>query len=220
VTLAVGYQYVSNVSAFETGDAGVTSYLSTPSNPPGAPLSITYKGMVGDDSNGNMIPEIHLMECLLNVSIPLGDEKIPFLWILHGTYNLSSFNITPLTNANVAAANPASNASNALALYAGVQLGKAVHRGDWAGGLEWGYIEPNAVFSPFNDSNTGFGHNNNTWFKGTVRMSAEDGLVLSASQYLDWRVNYDVFGPTPLNTIGTTSKAPLLLTVIDVTAKL
>jgi hypothetical protein len=79
VALTAGYQYVSNVSSFETGDAGVTSYLNNPTNPPGAPLSITSKGMVGNQTNGDQIPEMHVVEGIINISHSLGEEKIPVL---------------------------------------------------------------------------------------------------------------------------------------------
>ena len=221
VGLTAGYQYVSNVYSFETGDAAVSQWLlNNPANPPGAPLSITQKGMVGDFSNSDIIPEMHVVEGILNVSHTLGEEKIPVLWTLHGAYNLSAFNLTPQTNMAVSLANPNSNASNALALYAGVHVGKVARGGDWAGGFEWGYIEPDAVFSAFNGPNEGLGHNNNTWVMGNLQIGLWDGLNFEASNYLDWRVNYDVFGPTPLNLIGTTSHLPIMSTLLDLTAKL
>jgi hypothetical protein len=112
VTLTAGYQYISNVSSFETGDPGLASYLANPTNPPGAPLSITYKGMVGDQTNGDQIPEMHVIEGILNVSHTLGEEKIPVFWTFHAAYNLSSFAINAATNANVAVNDPSLNDPN------------------------------------------------------------------------------------------------------------
>ncbi|SRR5579871_550158 len=221
VALTAGYQYVSNVYSFETGDAAVSSYMNvTPSLPPGAPLSITSKGMVGDNSSNNVIPEMHVVEGILNVSHTIGEEKIPVLWTLHGALNLSSFTINAATNTNVKAINPGLNDPNDLALFAGVEVGKAEQAGKWAGGLQWAYIQPDAVFSAFNDPNPGLGHNNNTWFMGQVEMGLEDGLRLDLAQYVDWRADYDVFGPSPSDIIGTTSRDPMLTTRIDLTAKL
>ena len=220
VTLTAGYQYISNVAAFETGDAGVTSYLSNPTNPPGAPLSITAKGMVGDGTNGNQIPEMHVVEGILNVSHTIGEEKIPVLWTAHAALNLSSFTLNSTTNANIAVNNPTLDDYNHLALYGALEVGKADQPGKWEGGGEWGYIQPDAVFSAFNDPNAGLGHNNNTWFMGHVKVGLEDGLSLDVAQYVDWRTDYDVFATTPSNIIGTTSRDPLLTTKIDLTAKL
>jgi len=219
VALTAGYQYVSNVSSFETGDAGVTSYLSNPTNPPGAPLSITSKGMVGDASNGDQIPEMHVIEGILNVSHTIGEEKIPVLWTLHGALNLSSFTINSASNANVAVNNPGLNDPNDLALFAGLEVGKADHKGEWAGGVQWAYIEPDAVFAAFNDPNPGTGHNNNTWFMGHVELGLEDGLTLNVQQYVDWHTDYDVFDTQPTNLFGTTSRDPMLKILIDVTSK-
>lgn len=220
VALTAGYQYISNVASFETGDAGVTSYLSNPANPPGAPLSITYKGMVGDGTNGGQIPEMHVVEGILNVSHTIGEEKIPVLWTAHAALNLSSFTINSTTNASVSVNNPSLDDYNHLALYAALEVGKADQSGKWAGGAEWGYIQPDAVFSAFNDPNPGLGHNNNTWFMGHVEVGLEDGLSLDAAQYVDWRTDYDVFATAPSNIIGTTSRDPMLTTRIDLTAKL
>jgi hypothetical protein len=223
VAVVAGYEYVSNVSAFETGDAAaVTAYFSNPANPPGAPLSITNKGMVGDASQGDMIPEMHIVEGMLKVHHTLGEEKIPVDWTFHGAYNLSSFNITAQTNTSVSINNPGENASNALALYAGVHAGKTGHGGDWAGGLEWGYIEPNSVFAAYNaaDSDIAFGHNNHTWFKGLVEAGLDNDFVLSIGQYWYWRVNYDVLGTAPSNIFDMTSRDPVLRTQIDLSAKL
>lgn len=219
VALTAGYQYISNVASFETGDAGVTSYLNNPANPPGAPLSITAKGMVGDQTNGDQIPDMHVVEGILNISHTIGEEKIPVLWTFHAALNLTSFNITALTNANVAVNNPTLNDTNNLALFAGLQVGKVLHAGDWAGGLQWAYIDPDAVFSAFNDPNPGVaGHNNNTWFMGQVQLGLEEGLSLTAMQYVDWRTDYDVFATAPTNVFGTTSRDPILQTLVDVTA--
>ncbi|HJT24736.1 MAG TPA: putative porin [bacterium] len=220
VSLTAGYQYVSNVAAFETGDAGVSSYLSNPTNPPGAPLSITAKGMVGDATNGYQIPEMHVVEGILNISHTIGEEKIPVFWTLHSALNLSSYTINSATNPNVATNNPTLRDYNHLAFYAGLQVGKTEHAGEWAGGVEWAYIQPDAVFSAFNDPNPGLGHNNNTWFMGHVEMGIEDGLSLDVAQYVDWRTDYDVFATTPSDIIGTTSRDPMLTTKIDLTAKL
>jgi hypothetical protein len=221
VALTAGYQYVSNVSSFETGDAGVTSYLNTPSNPPGAPLSITSKGMVGDETNGDQIPEMHVIEGILNVTHSLGEEKIPVLWTFHAALNLSSFNIDAATNANVAVNDPTLNDTNNLALFASLHVGKVSQGGDWAGGFQWAYIDPDAVFSAFNDPNPGLaGHNNNTWFKGQVEIGLEKGLSLDMMQYLDWRTDYAVFATTPSNVFGTTSRDPMLRTMVDLTADL
>jgi len=219
VRLMVGYQYVPYVSAYETGDPGLATYQLDPTNPPGAPLSITYKGMVGDMTHGGMIPEMHIAEGMITLSHTLGDEKIPVLWTLHGALNLTSFNITALTNANVSVNNPALNDTNDLALFAQVKAGELTHRGNFTGSLEWGYIDPNAVFAAFSDSDSGVGHNNNTWFKGMVGTAIENGLELSVDQYMDWRTNYDVFGIAPSNIFGTTSRAPVLRTQIDLSAK-
>jgi hypothetical protein len=220
VALTAGYQYISNVSSFETGDEGVTSYLDTPSNPPGAPLSITAKGMVGDQTNGDQIPEMHVIEGILNISHTLGEEKIPVLWTFHAAYNLSSFTIDSITNSNVAGNAPSLNDPNDLALFASLHVGQVDHPGDWAGGLQWAYIEPDVVFSAFNDPNPGLaGHNNNTWFMGNVEIGLEEGLSLNMMQYLDWRTDYDVFATTPSNVFGTTSRDPMLRTLVDLTAK-
>lgn len=221
VALTAGYQYVSNVYSFETGDAAVASYMTvTPYLPPGAPLSITSKGMVGDNSNNDLIPEMHVVEGILNVSHTIGEEKIPVLWTLHGALNLSSFTINAATNTNVAVNNPGLSDPNDLALFAGLEVGKADQKGKWAGGLQWAYIEPDAVFAAFNDPNPGLGHNNNTWFMGHVELGLEDGLTLNAMQYVDWRTDYDVFATQPSNLFGTTSRDPMLKILIDVTAKL
>jgi hypothetical protein len=174
--------------------------------------------MVGDLTNGGEIPDMHVLEGMLTLKHTLGEEKIPVLWTLHAAYNLTSFNLTAQTNANVALADPTSNASNALAMFAGLHIGKVDHFGDWAGGLEWGYIEPDAVFSAFNDPNPGLGHNNNTWFKGNVEMGLDKGLSLNVQQYVDWRVNYAVYGPVPTNVIGTTSQDPILRFLAELTA--
>ncbi len=219
VALTAGYQYISNVASFETGDVGVTNYLNNPVNPPGAPLSITAKGMVGDQTNGDQIPEMHVVEGILNISHTIGEEKIPVLWTFHAALNLSSFTINAATNANVAFNNPSLSDSNDLALFAGLQVGKVIHGGDWAGGLQWAYIQPDAVFSAFNDPNPGLaGHNNNTWFMGNVDIGLFDGVSLSLAQYLDWRTDYDVFATAPSNVFGTTSRAPMLRTLLDVTS--
>ena len=219
VALTAGYQYISNVSSFETGDVGLTSYLDNPTNPPGAPLSITAKGMVGDQSNGDQIPEMHVVEGILNISHHLGEEKIPVLWTFHAALNLSSFNINAATNANVAGNDPSLNNHNDLALFASLHVGKVEQGGDWAGGIQWAYIEPDAVFSAFNDPNPGLaGHNNNTWFMGQVEIGLEKGLSLSLMQYLDWRADYDVFSTVPTNVFGTTSRDPMLRTLADLTA--
>jgi hypothetical protein len=100
-------------------------------------------------------------------------------------------------------------------------VGKVAHGGDWAGGLQWAYIEPDAVFSAFNDPDPGLaGHNNNTWFMGNVEIGLEKGLSLNVMQYLDWRTDYDVFSTTPTNIFGTTSRDPMLRTLVDLTAEL
>lgn len=218
-SLTAGYQYVPYVSSYMTGNAGVTTYFSDPTNPPGAPLSITQKGMVGNLALGSLIPDIQLVEGILTVAYGLGDEKVPVLWTFHGAYNLNSFNITPLTAANVAVNNPSSNASNALAMFARLAVGKTVHPGDWAGSLEWGYIEPNAVFADFSDSDSGLGYNNNTWFKGKVEVGLVVGLSLSVAQYMDWKVNYDVLETSPSAALGSTSHSPIMRTQIDMSAK-
>ncbi len=220
ISLTAGYEYVPNVSAYITpGEPGFAVYTAIPSNPPGAPLSITSKGMVGDLSQGGLIPDINMVEGILNISHKVGEEKIPVLWTFHGVFNLTSFNIAPSTNANVAVNNPKLILNNNLALFARVGVGEIVRRGDFAGSFEWGYIEPNAVFSAFSDSDSGVGHNNNTWFKGMVGTGIADGISLSVVQYMDWRVNYDVMGTTASNVVGTTSRAPVLRTQIDLAAK-
>ena len=221
VALTAGYQYVSNTYSFETGDAGVATYMAAnPALPPGAPLSVTSKGMVGNALNDDVIPEMHVVEGILNVSHTVGEEKIPVLWTLHGALNLSSFTINAITNANVAVNNPGLSDPNDLALFAGLEVGKADRAGEWAGGLQWAYIEPDAVFAAFNDPNPGTGHNNNTWFMGHVELGLEDGLTLNAMQYVDWHTDYDVFPTQPTNIFGTTSRDPMLKILIDVTAKL
>jgi hypothetical protein len=220
VTLMAGYQYVSNTASFQTNDAGVTSYLSDPTNPPGAPLSITYKGMVGDGSNGGQIPEMHVVEGMIRISHGIGEAKIPVLWTLHGALNLSSFNITAATNANVAVNHPGLSDTNDLGILAEVKVGKVDQWGDWAGTVQWGYLEPDAVFSAFNDPDPGTGHNNNTWFMGRVEMGLDKGLDLTLSQYAAWRTDYDVFDTVPSNIFGTTSRAPMLKLLVDLTARL
>jgi hypothetical protein len=119
----------------------------------------------------------------------------------------------------VAVNNPRLNDTNNLALFARFWVGEALHRGDFAGSFEWGYIDPNAVFSAFSDSDSGVGHNNNTWFKAMVETCVEDGLTLSVGQYLDWRADYAVFATSPSNVFGTTSRDPVLRTQIDLGAK-
>lgn len=220
VGLTAGYQYTSNVASFETASQGVTSYLDNPTNPPGAPLSITYKGMVGDATNGDQIPEMHVIEGILNISHALGEEKIPVLWTFHAALNLTSFTIDAATNADVAINNPGLMDPNDLALFAGVHVGKVEKWGDWAGGFQWGYIQPNAVFAAFNDPNPGLGHNNNTWFMGEVDMGLDKDFYLSAMEYVDWHVDYAVFATQPTNVFGTTSQDPILNTLVDLTAKL
>lgn len=217
--LMAGYQYISNTAAFQTNDSGLTSYLSDPTNPPGAPLSITYKGMVGDGTNGGQIPEMHVLEGMVRVSHTIGEEKIPVLWTLHAALNLSSFPIDASTNANVLLNNPGLNDTNNLALLADLRVGKVDHWGDWAGELQWGYIDPDAVFSAFNTPDPGTGHNNNTWFMGQVEMGLDKGLDLTLSQYADWRTDYAVFATQPSNVFGTTSRDPMLKILADVTAK-
>ncbi len=218
--LMVGYQYVPYVSAYETGDAGVTTYLSDPTNPPGAPLSVTGKGMVGDLTHGGMIPDMHIVEAMVTVAHKLGAERIPVLWTFHGALNLTSFNITAQTNANAAVNDPALNDTNNLALFAQVKVGEAARNDDFAGSFEWGYIDPNAVFAAFSDSDSGVGHNNNTWFMGKVATGIAEDLSLSVDQYLGWRTDYNVFGTAASNLFGTTSRDPILRTQIDLAAKL
>jgi len=207
---AVGYQYVPYINA----------YLKTPpaGESIGGAAGVDLAGMVVNAAAAGKMPEPHIVDGILTVKYKMGD--VPFAWTLHGCYNLDSFNINPLTVPAVAVVNPTSNASNALAMFAQVAVGKVATGGDWAGSLEFGYIEPNAVFGYYSDSDSGVGFNNNVWLKGVAEVGLEEGLSFKLGQYAVWRQNYDVFGNTPNATLGGTSHAPVFRTQADFVAKL
>jgi hypothetical protein len=214
IGLMIGYEYVPYISA----------YLKTPPaayTDPGAGTAKWYvddKGMVANRADRGLIPDIQMIEGMVKVGHNIG--SVPFNWMFHLADNLNSFNLTAATNANVAVNNPTSDRSNSVALFAKLGIGKIANPGEFEGSIEWGYIEPNAVFSLFSDSDSGNGGNNNTWFKGVVTVGLENGLNFSLTQYVDWLANYDVKATAPSNKMGDTSQQPIWRSQVDMVVKL
>jgi hypothetical protein len=212
MTLTAGYEYVPYASG----------YLATPpagtNTGAGAGVSAQSTGMLANAFDGGKLPDINTLDMILRINHKIDGN--PVVWTFQGAFNYNSFPITPSTVTATAFKGAGYKASNEVAMFAQVAVGKVANAGDWAGSFEVGYIEPNAVFGLFSDSDSGTGFNNYVWLKGVGEVGIEDGLSFKLGQYVAWRENYDVFGGTPNSTLGGTSHAPVLRTQADLVVKL
>jgi hypothetical protein len=169
-------------------------------------LSYASAGMVTNLVTGK-IPDIVMGEAMLTIKHKVGD--VPLSWTFHGALNTNSFDIT---NTTVAGMPAGKTLSNQLAFLGKVSVGKS-DPGMWAAGVEFAFIEPNAVYGIFSDSDSGSaGYNNNVWIKPSVEVGLADGLTFSVAQYLDWKLYYDY--------LAAQSHQPVLRTQIDAVVKL
>lgn len=213
VVLTAGYQYVPYTNAYFTSPPAPGTAIGSP----GAGVGINSNGMLGNAVDAGRIPEFNMVDGILKVSHKVGD--VPLVWLFHGAFNYNSFSINPTTVTATAFKGAGYSASNELALFGQLAVGKVANPGDWAGTIEYGYIEPNAVFALFSDSDSGLGFNNWSWFKGSVEVGVESGLNIKISQYAAYRANWDVFGGTSNNTLGGTSHQPVFRTQADAVVK-
>jgi len=183
---------------------------------------LTSLGMVTDSTPGNLaIPDIVMGEAMFSLKTKVGEEKIALGFTAHAAYNFESFDINGTTVPAVLASPTYSGGtiSNALALLAKVDLGKA-DPGAFSTFLEFGMIDPNAVYALFSDSDSGPGGNNNTWIKGNITLGVTKDMTFGITQYADWHTTYDVFGSTYNASLGGTGRTPLFRTQIDAVVKL
>ena len=215
IHVMAGYQDVPWVTSMEGTVPGTFTRMPAMN----APFSVTGNGMVAPaalvkgqaPSQLGWIPDIHLVEGMVKIKNKIAKQA--FTWTFHAARNTNSFDLNKFTNANI---HGLASISNANAFFAKVET-----KVDKVGlGLQWGYIEPNAVLSLYSDSDSGAGYNNNKWLKADVSYDLSDGFTVSLGQYAVKRVVPDLLGGTPTNTAGGTSRQPLFRSQLDFVVKI
>ncbi|GEM_PF-1766975 len=215
IHVMAGYEDVPWVTSME----GTVPASFTRVSALNGPFSVTGNGMVAPGSlikgqapsQLGWIPDIRMVEGMVKIKNKIGGQA--FTWTFHAARNTNSFNLNKFTNANI---HGLASISNANAFFAKVET-----KVDKLGlGLQWGYIEPNAVLSLYSDSDSGAGYNDNKWLKADVSYDLADGLTVSLGQYAVKRVVPDLFGGTPTNAAGGTSRQPLFRSQLDFVVKI
>jgi hypothetical protein len=152
-----------------------------------------------------------MLESMAVFKNTLGGGK--FTWTFHFVRNTHSFRLNSATTGGMI--QDPTSLGNANAYFAKV----TAEKGKSSCGFQWGYIEPNAVFGLYSDSDSGAGYNNNKWFKVDLGYSLNDALTFNVGQYAVKRVAPQLLG-APNNSFGGTSRKPACRTQVDFVVKL
>ena len=129
--------------------------------------------------------------------------KMDLAILFQTTHNMTSFDIRT--------ADKTAKNNNENAYITEVNLGKIALKNDYAFGLRWGYLQPNAVYGGFTDSDSGFC--NRKFLRAFVGYGLAEGLELDIAGFGLRRVNYDVLSTKE-------SRKTAYTTLIDLVVKI
>jgi hypothetical protein len=215
----VGYQFVPWVTGMLGTVPANYSLTDRPRPTNSSPVSLEANGMVANMAPGakqGWIPDLKVVEALVKFDHKVA--KLPFAWTFHMARNTNSFDLDYRTTGNKVRAGKQGNAN---AYFVKVEAGNAKVKGDAKLGLQWGYIEPNAVLGLYSDSDSGTGFNNQKWLKADIGFMLTDALSLNVGQYAAKRVSYELTQGTAIsNKNEASSRSPLYRTQLDFIVKL
>ncbi len=220
-TLMAGYEYIPNVTALAGGNIVA---------PPNGALALN-NALVGSDGMiwdfGGSIPNIQMLEGMIKINHVVGG--IPIGWTFHGIDNLNSFYV-PLGENQTLSKMPLKGVyqdgstqngvvlpklSNQFGFFAQVNINAVKAKGDLAGFLAVGYLEPNAQLGFLTDDDPG--NNNREYLKANLTYGLENNVQLMVTSWAVCHVydqNYVWLG-APNDKLGGTSINPEYLTYVD-----
>ena len=214
IQLTAGYEYIPNTTILAGGGPGGENIG------PMSPLA-TQNKPVGTNvwDFGKVIPDFQVVEGILTVNHKLVD--VPLKWTLHVTDNLDSFNLPnnlsttgPVTSVvNTKAKLGYSTLSNQYAWFLGLNINSIKAKGDFAGMVALGYVEPNAQMSNLVNDDANF--TNSEYLTEQFSYGLEDNVTFLLTS---WQLNhiYYAYLGAPNLTLGGTSRATEVVAFADV----
>ncbi len=220
-TLMLGYEYIPNVTALAGGNVMA---------PPNGALALN-NALVGADGMiwdfGGSVPNIQMLEGMIKINHVVGG--IPLAWTFHGIDNLDSFYVPKGENQTLSkmplkgqyqdgttqGGVVLPKLSNQFGFYGQLNINAVKAKGDLAGFVAVGYLEPNAQLGFLTDDDPG--NNNREYLKANITYGLENNVQLMVTSWAVCHVydqNYVWLG-APNDKLGGTSINPEYLTYVD-----